>query len=743
MQEWNEKNYDVNGRPDIPPIRYADKNTLAWCALTFLRENCEDLRFDPTAGGECETKTDKKNVIDVKDNVGKSYCNNQIPYHMQMDIDRLCLERTLGDFLAPEDGGTTQKAYLVYFCYLEMYWGKDSAKARKMIELLSAFEQNASPLLRKHRDHFVHSVYVFAMGLAIYQQSETYRRDYMVRNHFTPDRERDAAHHFLKYWGFTALLHDLGYPFELVVRQIDSCFEKQSIPPLFVVYQDQMKKDEKKKEASKEERAEKPEDNPTAERTEEPAEEPIEKPTDKPVDKQEENRYAPLYRALLSELFLPKNPNLVTVNELFAGALAERLFDGICDCPDYEKYWEKGGEKTKSTYYSYLKDYLDGKLTDSKYMDHAYFSAYMLLHQLWSPGQAFPEDYLDALTAILLHNSLFKYAIMKHVEIRTAYPKMSSKVHPLAYLLMLCDELQCWDRTGYGKKTRRENHPIGCDLTIKGNEITATYRFDKECSSSRIKNTGTYVEICDGNFIKNLEAILDIDSEDALSLTVIPKFSERRTGKGDTLSHSSFLDLYQVATILNAEYRTRGGSYTDYHESEPRNDDTFTEEKRMEYFDQLSLEYKLSNLYQVQCYAEILEKYGMFFTDRQVAYEEVKKFDDNILAELGRLKHEAWAKEKRAMGWLSGEDYLKKNKKNKSKQNNMRERLRMHQYIDLPFNKLEGRQKKDTEPIDQQRKIMLNRFNIRVYILPKVEQIPSHEPVGVKPAPDPAPADAT
>ena len=44
--------------------------------------------------------------------------------------------------------------------------------------MLSDFENNASNLVLKHRDHYSHSVYVFLIGLAIYHNNENYRKEY-------------------------------------------------------------------------------------------------------------------------------------------------------------------------------------------------------------------------------------------------------------------------------------------------------------------------------------------------------------------------------------------------------------------------------------------------------------------------------------------------------------------------------------------------------------------------------------
>ena len=678
MRAHNLKKYQLDS-PAVPALEAGDENSLAWCALTFLRENCEELRFDPTAGGKYKKRSGDGGVHKVnavEDYYGKSFSGKQIPYNMQMDIDRLCLERTLRDFLAE---GTARQAYLVYFCYLEMFWtdGEGRDRPRRMIELLSAFEQNVSPLLRRHRDHFVHSVNVFAIGLAIYQQSERFRADYGACYHFRPEQAREAAYHFLKYWGTAALFHDLGYPFELTYQQIGDYFQDsagqagQTMPPFVVGYR--------------------------------------QKTTDGSA------AYEPLYRALFPAGIDPEKTDPPTANDVFAAALTRRLYGTFRECPNYQE--RRAGEDTETAYFRYLRACLDGRPTDPKYMDHAYFSAYALLHQLWEPGQsAFPTDYLDVLSAILLHNSLFRYTVIADAEELGDYPKMSAAVHPLAFLLMLSDELQCWNRFGYGKKTKRENHPISCDLTFRGEEIHAFYHFDRERDRER---NGTYRKFCGPGrtpaFVLELEGFLQIDGKDDLRLEARYDSVERPALRKGTLSHSSFFDLYEVATILNAEHRTRDG-YNEDQKRILRKDDTYSEKNRREAFDRLSLEYQLSNLYQVQCYAEHLEQLHMFFTDRQVAYPECTGFSEAELETIGRLKHDAWAKQKRSMGWVVGEHYRTLGAK-PDERYKLRERLREHQFLETSFDELGDKKHKDVEPIEQQRLLMLQKYNIRVYRL--------------------------
>ena len=112
------------------------------------------------------------------------------------------------------------------------------------------------------------------------------------------------------------------------------------------------------------------------------------------------------------------------------------------------------------------------------FMDHAYFSATVLFKKLFEEMNVeMCTEHLDALTAILMHNSLYKFCIA-HYKSEGNKPFMA-ELHPLAYMLMLCDELQCWDRTAYGRNSKKELHLMGCNFEFSGNNIKAVYLYDE------------------------------------------------------------------------------------------------------------------------------------------------------------------------------------------------------------------------------------------------------------------------
>ena len=194
MRKRNEARFGSDVGPQQPPLyqnRFCQQD-LKSAALRFLRERCEQLLFDPAR----ETEERQTGAF-----LGKSLSANQIPFNMEMDVNRLCLEKALEAFI---DSGVAEDAYTVYYCYLDMFLGR-YGNSKRMVELLSEYEANGSSLLMKHRDHYSHSVYVFALGLAIYETNEAYRNSFWRFYRLEGRKENERANLFLEYWGLTAL----------------------------------------------------------------------------------------------------------------------------------------------------------------------------------------------------------------------------------------------------------------------------------------------------------------------------------------------------------------------------------------------------------------------------------------------------------------------------------------------------------------------------------------------------------
>lgn len=114
----------------------------------------------------------------------------------------------------------------------------------------------------------------------------------------------------------------------------------------------------------------------------------------------------------------------------------------------------------------------------------------------------------------------------------------------------------------------------------------------------------------------------------------------------------------------------------------------------------LSLEYKLSNIAQAKGFAAVLEKINCFYTDRAVDYEAVTRFTPADMEVIAEAEHRRWCDEKRDMGWQFGTDHVGKLPNGKN-DNVMRECTRMHHDM-VPFEKLpEAEKSKDSVPMEK------------------------------------------
>lgn len=694
MREFNRKRFGEDVGPFDPEKYFKPfEKDLKSAALRFLHNRCEGLKFDAEI-----TKDEHPDKLQF---AGDSLDKNQIPYNMQMDINRLCMERELEHFI---DSGVAEDAYNVYYCYLEIFFGH-YGKSKKMIELLSEFESNGSSLLMKHRDHYSHSVYVFALGLAIYDTNKYYRNAFKAFYGFQTEdvdkteegvdqdfvyteEDREAARVFLEYWGLTSLFHDIGYPFELPFEQVISYFEvddkKRGKDAVLIAYKD--------------------------------------------VD-------------VLTKI--SEEANRIFAQENMYG----RTFDSTTEFFAYELVKKLG------VYYGLnettLLNQLNIKPTNPEcfnfYMDHAWFSANRLFQELIKPNEdgeistQLNEKHIDALTAILMHNSLYKFTIADNYK-KNRKPLMQMDWHPLAFLLMLCDELQCWDRTAYGRNSRTELHPMGAEFNFSNCAVSVKYFYDQDehekidtfendyklwkegvlPKEPKLKAYGSMWEKND-SFRTDIEHIVDTTR---IPLTVKADTREvDRKSKHTYLSVSNFLHLYDFAVSLHNRY------------SALYSNEKLTVEEMEKAFESLSLEYQLSNINQAKNFSRLLHKIECFYTDRPVDFEMVQKFSDRQTAVFAPLEHQRWIREHHEMGWSYGELYEKVDlpdeldkEAQRKRRKDYREQTRMHKLamdgnptdreIRIHYDRLSADdQDKDAEPFNCMLKLIKQYDGLRIYKL--------------------------
>jgi len=93
---------------------------------------------------------------------------------------------------------------------------------------MNRFEEKVGGLLEKHRDHYVHTIFVFLLGLAIYDKNDNFKKnfnEYALNKKNYPDFYATKNEEFFYRWGIASLFHDIAYPLEITLKQANKYLE--------------------------------------------------------------------------------------------------------------------------------------------------------------------------------------------------------------------------------------------------------------------------------------------------------------------------------------------------------------------------------------------------------------------------------------------------------------------------------------------------------------------------------------
>ena len=524
----------------------------------------------------------------------------------QVELGRFCLS------------GKKEDAFSVYYCYSEIFkvFG-DKNTFGELVAFLSDHEFYSGELLQKHRDHYSHSVYVFALGLSLYANNKVYR-DY-IKSFYKGFTDRD----FLFHWGLIGLFHDIGYPFQLAHEQIRDYVKKLFDGSVFpnVAFENM---------------------------------------TD---------------LLKISDRWIKESGYQVKdLNEFFTEAICKRL--------PYLGHYR-------------VLDKLTHRPEDAKFMDHGYFSALLLANKLQETDISLTEPLIDSLSAVLLHNSLIRHYIARE---DASIPPTSMESHPLCYLIMLCDELQCWDREAFGLVSKKS--PIAWDfaLSYQDNSVDLYYTYDTEITGYREDGRPIFTNNNANKAIATKEEdglLKDINTAVKPHLEIIPHaIAKKKEKKTQTYASSNkLLALEQIALATHQSYSEQFNNYPAVAED----------------FAKLPLFYKLDNIDQAKSYAYKLELVNCMYSEKELDYPVVSEFDEKDASYLAAQEHVRWVKNRIRYGWtygVFGKDYNRAN----------REEVKKHKSI-VPYEILSQEEKdKDIVTINNMIKFLNKECDgIKVY----------------------------
>ena len=497
------------------------------------------------------------------------------------------------EFLEQE---TKKTALAVYETFFDSYRIKLEGVTNPFIDLLDVlrnYEETAATLIDKQRDHYVHSVNVFILGLCIYIQNTNYQTAFNTKILDKTDYpySYDTKHEeFFYRWGIASLFHDVGYPIEIIGKQINQ----------FIDFATRV---------------------------------------DSKVDINSHLEFDRLEDLNAITEVVPKREFIKAYYEKYDSCVYVDLLKPI-DLLAHRLHITLGVNLKE------VKQALDSFvdcMAKSGFIDHGFYSAIIVLRWYGFLIQSCKYKYeyffypiLDSASAILLHN-YYKNVIMKPPFNKGS---LSPHDHPIAYLLILCDELQEWNREAYGVLDKKRTQASEASLLITANRLNITYiaregalpeqfSAEKESLFSKLLDMNA---IFDGGFSVGCE-----------SISALAALASNLKQEDDLLPRPLLDNLEELAITIHKLYNQKQlERYPQKPLAYPR-------------FSDLPDNLKYSNLRQARGIVDKLERLGWEMRPQGSAGEVVSEIPEDIVEALSRLEHEEWVREREETGWVYGE----------------------------------------------------------------------------------------
>lgn len=514
--------------------------------------------------------------LDVFEDIQKGHCY------------KIFMQQAILEFLRNE---TKDTAFAVYRTFFDSYRIRMAGQSNPFVDLLDVlknYEENASILIDKQRDHYVHSVNVFILGLCIYSGNRKYRVAFHKTNMdkkvypFSYDTKNEE---FFYRWGLASLFHDVGYPVEIVGRQINKFIdfatgagggtEKVNVQLSFENFN-------------------------------------------------ELNSIAEI---------IPKRQFIECYDRRYEDAVYIDMLKPV-DLLAHKLHTSLGVD-LKQIIFS-LNDFVN-VMAKLGFIDHGYYSSIIVLkwyaYLIQSAGYK-PEYFfwpvLDSASAILLHNCYKNIMMKKPYDLGAMKPE----THPIAFLLILCDELQEWNREAYGIKDKLRVLAAEADVTINLERLAVTF----------ITHNGSLPETFAQEKTDLLQKILDLNelfgSVDiqckAVKTQVLPVV------RSHVEPRPQLEDLEKLARAIHALYNEKQlERYPD---------------KPLKYpdFDSLTDSLKYSNLRQAMTIPEKLFEMGYAMQPVGGDGKAVTRIPTEYVEALAEKEHDGWVQERISTGWTLG-----------------------------------------------------------------------------------------
>lgn len=505
---------------------------------------------------------------------------------LTMDSDKhghnykILLTESIKEFLEDQN---KDNAYAVYSMFFDVYRlnSNDQRSFVDLLDVLRGYEENTGEFNDSQRDHYIHSVNVFLLGICIYERNRSIRNAFIefskssgYKSMYTSPKEE-----FLFCWGIASLFHDIGYPVEIINNQINKFIS-------FIA-------DDKNREIA---------------------------PFISYLDFSKLNRIN-LTDNNLNPLEWEGGLNPLCPSDLISKCVAQNFIINV--------------NNVKST--------LDNSLNAMKlggFVDHGYYSSIIILK--WYGEELLKNDLnreilycqiTNAAAAIYLHNA-YKNVFQKDpYELKCMKPSS----FPLAYLLILCDEAQEWNRTAYGKKAKAKLAVDDSAVEISDDRISFHYVTAKGILSDEFlaKKKETFYKLLDINevFPEGIDVTATTLSEQYIESVKSSKVLPRLLAKNIEL-----LAKQIHADYCNNQLARNPGVPLEYPSWESLPD-------TLKYSNVRQAKTIVDKLGYIGCHADIENK-----------YRERYMFSEEDVAMLAKYEHDLWVEERTKNGWVYGEE---------------------------------------------------------------------------------------
>ncbi len=479
-----------------------------------------------------------------------------------------------------------------------------------LVKIMKKYEDNTGDLIERQRDHFIHSVNVFILGLAIYSQNKNYRvafAEYIslspYENYYKIDNIL-SHEEFLYRWGVASLFHDIGYPVEIIGKQLNQ-FMNEGVKSISSAYNANTAIDFKDFNEFN---------------------------TIIKIDPNFADEFTSVYEeAKFLNLFKPTDIMAHKISTDFAGVDVNKVAKHL--------------------------DNFVIAMGNKGFIDHGFFSSILVLNSYGYLIQKYSKNHefffypiVDSATAILLHN-YYKKVLQDDLY---NLPALNPRHSPIAYLLILCDELQEWNRQPLGTKDRQKNHVNDLKIVIDDDRLEVDYIV-------KTGSMGLGFSQDKQNFLKNVLSISSIFRRNFLIFTDVSHDGEimREIVKSEVQApHTLLRNVEKLALKIHEQYIETATQEFRKKEAEGEVD----EDARMDFenktkpFDELSSYLKLANIRQARSIPKKLNMIGCELANLSDKRPAISEFTEEEVIDLAKYEHDEWCDEKIRQGWTYGPD---------------------------------------------------------------------------------------